>query len=338
MSILDVRRVVSVLLILKSISSFYTMSIKSFFKPKSSNIASKSAANVVNSASSSSLGATAGTKRTNTNDDSENSEHLFKKPTTTLTSSSSSSSSSSSLNNTTTPFYWEAFHDKVNGTWLELLDPEVQKPYFRKLATFVDGERKKYAVFPPSHHTFSALNYCNFEDVKVVIIGQDPYHGPNQAHGLCFSVLPGIQPPPSLKNIYKELKSDLNIPIATHGFLESWSQQGVLMLNACLSVRKGEANSHQKKGWETFTDTIITKLSKNHPGLVFLLWGKPAQTKCVSINRSKHKVITSSHPSPLGATKTNEPFIGSKCFSRCNAELEKMGREPINWELPKHPH
>ncbi len=334
MSFLFGKRIFWILIFLKLVNSFYKMSIKSFFKPKSSSIASISTTNVVNSGSS--LGATAGVKRSS--DDAEdsdnkiNSEPLFKKPTTSVLTSSSSSSS---LNNTT-PFYWEPFHDKVNGTWLKLLDPEVQKPYFRKLATFVDAERKKHTIFPPSHHTFSALNYCSFEDVKVVIIGQDPYHGPNQAHGLCFSVLPGIPPPPSLKNIYKELETDLKIPKAKHGFLESWSQQGVLMLNACLSVRKGEANSHQKKGWETFTDTIITKLSKNHPGLVFLLWGKPAQTKCASINRSKHKVITSSHPSPLGATKTNEPFIGSKCFSRCNAELQKMGREPIDWKLPTY--
>jgi len=241
--------------------------------------------------------------------------------------------SSSKSTNSSDKFIWTSFSDNVSNTWSDLLESEIQKPYIKKLAEFVDNERKTKIIFPPEDKMFSALNYCNFEDVKVVIIGQDPYHGPGQAHGLCFSVQRGIQVPPSLRNIYKELNSDLNIPPVKHGYLEEWSQQGVLMLNACMTVRKGEANSHQNKGWELFTDAIINKLSKNNTGLIFLLWGKPAQKKCQSINRSKHKIITSSHPSPLGATKTNEPFIGSKCFSRCNQELIRMNKEPINWKL-----
>jgi uracil-DNA glycosylase len=221
----------------------------------------------------------------------------------------------------------------VKGTWSSLLQKETKKKYFQKLTIYVDDQYAKHTVFPPRDKIFSAFTSCSFEDVKVVVIGQDPYHGPQQAHGLAFSVQRGVKVPPSLRNIYKELETDLGYHQPSHGCLEDWSNRGVLMLNTCLTVRKGEAFSHQKQGWEVFTDAVIQMISKHHPGLVFLLWGKPAQSKMAYIDRSKHKILTSSHPSPLGATKTNEPFIGSKCFSKCNAHLKAMGRDEIDWRL-----
>eukprot|EP01034_Spumella_vulgaris_P025778 gene25778-32270_t len=181
---------------------------------------------------------------------------------------------------------------------------------------------------------FSAFNLCPFDTVKVVVIGQDPYHGPGQAHGLAFSVQHGVAIPPSLKNMIKELTNDpdsvMNKP--GHGNLEHWSQQGVLLLNNVLTVRKADANSHQKHGWEQFTDAVVRELSKRE-GLVYLLWGKPAQLKCKNIDSTKNTIITSSHPSPLAAYKTDEPFIGSKCFSRCNAALVERGQTPIDWTI-----
>ena len=185
------------------------------------------------------------------------------------------------------------------------------------------------------------------DQVKVVIVGQDPYHGPNQGHGLCFSVRKGIQVPPSLKNIYKELSNDPDVDfpqggqIPTHGYLEHWARQGVLMLNAVLTVRRGEANSHKKKGWEDVTDEILRVLARDRKesgrGLVYLLWGKPASMKIESVlgggTNKNRKIITTSHPSPLGATKTNSPFLGSKCFSRANQALVEMGMDPIDWNV-----
>jgi uracil-DNA glycosylase len=227
---------------------------------------------------------------------------------------------------------WEPF-SYVNGTWNTLLSKEVKKPYFVRLTKFVDAECGHKKIFPPRHQIFNALQLCTFEDVRVVIIGQDPYHGPDQAHGLSFSVQRGVKIPPSLRNIYKEIQNDIGHKPPTHGCLEDWSKQGVLMLNACLTVRSGEANSHSKKGWEDFTDAIIRLVSKNSDGCVFLLWGKPAALKCSTIDTKKHRVISSSHPSPLGATKTDKPFIGSKCFSRCNQQLIEMGKKPIDWKL-----
>ncbi|RHY22160.1 hypothetical protein DYB32_009595, partial [Aphanomyces invadans] len=188
-------------------------------------------------------------------------------------------------------------------------------------------------IFPPREEIFAALNLCPFDKIKVVIIGQDPYHGPGQAHGLCFSVARGVPPPPSLKNIYKEANSDVGIPIPKHGSLLSWCNQGVLMLNAVLTVRATEANSHKKQGWETFTDAVIRLINDQSQNVVFLLWGKPAQEKGSLISRTKHCVLTSSHPSPLGATKTTEPFIGSKCFSKANAYLVQHGKDEIDWTL-----
>jgi uracil-DNA glycosylase len=178
------------------------------------------------------------------------------------------------------------------------------------------------------------------DQVKVVIVGQDPYHGPGQAHGLCFSVRKGIQVPPSLRNIYKELVEDPKIENfqtkPNHGFLERWAKQGVLMINTCLTVRKGDANSHAKKGWEEFTDQVIRCVARREKGVVFLLWGKPASTKAQAVigsSSKKHVIISTSHPSPLGATKTNAPFTGSRCFSKCNDALLKMGHAEVDWQV-----
>ncbi|GBG30008.1 Uracil-DNA glycosylase [Hondaea fermentalgiana] len=218
--------------------------------------------------------------------------------------------------------------------WQAQLGAEARKPYWRSLDAFLRQEAKAgKQIFPPKSMVFSALELCPFDKVKVVILGQDPYHGPGQAHGLAFSVQEGIAIPPSLRNMYKEAMTDVKISKPTTGSLVPWAKQGVLLLNTVLTVRKGEANSHKDRGWEKFTDAIIRSLNKNKNGLVFMLWGKHAQKVAAPVDRSKHLVITSSHPSPLGASKTKEPFIGSKCFSRANAYLEKKGKEPINWKI-----
>ena len=230
-------------------------------------------------------------------------------------------------------------------TWRHALIRHTSSSSFENLAKFVASERKNQTVYPPACDTFSALNLTPLKDVKVVIVGQDPYHGPNQGHGLSFSVRKGVQIPPSLKNIYKELANDPNVkfPVGgimpNHGCLERWAKQGVLMLNAVLTVRKGAPNSHGKKGWESFTDEVIRVLDreseKSNKGLVFLLWGKPASAKAQAILRGgkRHTVICTSHPSPLGATKTSSPFLDSKCFSRANDALQKLGMEPIDWNV-----
>jgi uracil-DNA glycosylase len=227
---------------------------------------------------------------------------------------------------------WAPFNQIEIG-WRRRLFPETRKAYFQSLYRFVDAERGRATVFPPEDEVFSVLNVTPFDQLKVVVIGQDPYHGPGQAHGMAFSVKPGVSIPPSLRNIIKEAQSDVGIRKPSNGYLMRWSEQGVLLLNAVLTVRRSEANSHQKKGWEQFTDAIIKAINKGDRGVVFLLWGKPAQKKCKDINLGKHRVIMSSHPSPLGATKTNAPFISSRCFSRCNRYLEELGHEPIDWEI-----
>ncbi len=198
---------------------------------------------------------------------------------------------------------------------------------------FLRKEYRSKTIYPEKTHIFEAFKRCDFANLKVVIIGQDPYHGPGQAHGLCFSVLRPVRPPPSLKNIYKELHADVGFKMPTHGDLTKWSDQGVFLLNTALTVRKGQANSHKDCGWHKFTDAVIREIGRQKKGVVFLCWGRHAQSKVKIIDRRKHHVITSSHPSPLGATKTKEPFIGSRCFSRTNALLEKQGIEAVDWSL-----
>ena len=220
-------------------------------------------------------------------------------------------------------------------SWHEALAPEFAKPYFKQLDAFLTSQYRSKTVFPPEHQIFEAFRLCDLDRIKVVIIGQDPYHGRGQGHGVCFSVQRGIRPPPSLKNIYKELKSDLGLPVPSHGYLKKWADQGVLLLNAVLTVISGQANSHRKRGWETFTDAVIALINKKCENVVFLCWGKPAQVRAKNVSRTRHCIIESSHPSPLGATKTAKPFIGSKCFSRANDYLKKQhgADAAIDWKL-----
>jgi len=217
---------------------------------------------------------------------------------------------------------------KIEPSWKERMAEEFGKPYFQKLSAFVREEYQKYKIYPPGGKIFNAFDSCPFDQVKVVILGQDPYHGPNQANGLAFSVSNGVPIPPSLKNIYKELKADLGVEPPGHGNLERWAHQGVLLLNATLTVRRGAAGSHQGKGWELFTDAVLRILSEQQEGLVFILWGAYAKRKGALIDRSKHYVIESAHPSPLSATSG---FFGSRPFSKANAYLESKGKKPIDW-------
>lgn len=217
---------------------------------------------------------------------------------------------------------------KIEDSWKSQLADEFSKEYFLQLIQFVKSEYKSHIVFPPGKQIFNAFDNCPFEKTKVVIIGQDPYHGSAQAHGLCFSVADGIPKPPSLLNIFKELKRDIGKEIPINGNLINWAQQGVLMLNATLTVRANEAGSHQNKGWEIFTDAVIKKLSDHKENLVFILWGAYAQKKASYINRKKHFILESAHPSPLSASRG---FFGQNHFSKTNAYLEKNGKKPIAW-------
>lgn len=217
---------------------------------------------------------------------------------------------------------------KIEASWKEKLAEEFGKLYFHQLAQFVREEYQKFRIYPPGGKIFNAFDKCPFDQVKVVILGQDPYHGPKQANGLAFSVNDGVPLPPSLQNIYKELKSDLGVEPPASGNLERWAQQGVLLLNATLTVRQGQAGSHQGKGWEEFTDAVLRILSEQRQGLVFILWGAYAKRKGVLIDRAKHYVIESAHPSPLSATSG---FFGSRPFSKANKYLEEKGKTPINW-------
>ncbi|RLA42461.1 MAG: uracil-DNA glycosylase [Gammaproteobacteria bacterium] len=220
---------------------------------------------------------------------------------------------------------------KLHPSWLKVLGEEFDKPYMTALRAFLVAEKEQgKVIYPTSANWFTAFDKTPFDEVKVVILGQDPYHGANQAHGLCFSVLPGVATPPSLVNIYKELDSDLGIPPAAHGCLNHWAEQGVLLLNATLTVVGGQAGSHQNQGWETFTDRAIEVLNEQRQGLVFILWGSYAQKKGSMINRDKHCVIRSPHPSPLSAYRG---FFGSKPFSKANDYLQSKGSEPIDWRL-----
>lgn len=219
----------------------------------------------------------------------------------------------------------------INESWKKILANEFSAPYFKALKAFLVEEKKNYLVFPPGNQIFSAFNRTPFEQVKVVIIGQDPYHQQGQANGLCFSVSPGIAKPPSLVNIFKELQSDLGIAIPKTGNLEPWADQGVLLLNATLTVRQALAGSHQKKGWETFTDSVIKNISEHKTGVVFLLWGRFAHTKEELIDKNKHFILKAAHPSPLA----RGAFFGCKHFSQTNELLQQQGLEPIDWRVEK---
>ncbi|XP_023269423.1 uracil-DNA glycosylase isoform X1 [Seriola lalandi dorsalis] len=215
-------------------------------------------------------------------------------------------------------------------SWRKGLSAEFGKAYFKQLMNFVSEERKRHTVYPPAEHVFTWTQTCDIRDVKVVILGQDPYHGPNQAHGLCFSVKRPVHPPPSLENMYKELASDIEgFQHPGHGDLTEWAKQGVLLLNAVLTVRAHQANSHKDKGWETFTDAVVQWLSNNLEGLVFMLWGSYAQKKGAAINRKRHHVLQAVHPSPLSA---HRGFFGCRHFSKANELLEKSGKSPIDWK------
>lgn len=217
---------------------------------------------------------------------------------------------------------------KIEESWEKVLQPDFDKPYFKELTDFVRSEYASTTIYPPASLIFNAFNLCPFSKVKVVIIGQDPYHGPGQAHGLCFSVNDGVQFPPSLQNIFKEIKSDLDIPIPTSGNLTRWAEQGVLLLNATLTVRAHSAGSHQKKGWETFTDSVIRILAEQKENLVFILWGAYAQKKGAFIDNNRHLILSSAHPSPLSAYNG---FFGNHHFSLTNEWLQKHGIDTINW-------
>ena len=216
--------------------------------------------------------------------------------------------------------------------WADILNEEKQQPYFQQIIQFVETERAAgKTIFPPEQDVFNAFTLTELDKVKVVILGQDPYHGINQAHGLCFSVLPGVKTPPSLVNIYKELASDiLGFTIPQHGFLQGWAEQGVLLLNTVLTVEQAQAHSHAKIGWEQFTDAVIQQLSDHCNGLVFLLWGSHAQKKGAVIDKQKHHVLSAPHPSPLSA---HRGFLGCKHFSQTNALLKQQSKSPINWQL-----
>lgn len=224
----------------------------------------------------------------------------------------------------------ERINPLIESSWKQELSEEFASDYFFELKKFLVEEKNKYRIYPPGSDIFAAFNYTTFQNVKVVILGQDPYHGPNQANGLCFSVKEGVSKPPSLRNIFKELHADLSCSIPENGNLEKWARQGVLLLNATLTVRKGQAGSHQGKGWEVFTDAIIRKLSEKKRNLVFILWGNFAQAKDVLIDSSKHFIIKSPHPSPFSADRG---FFGSKPFSKTNAYFRQTGQEEINWQL-----
>ncbi len=215
--------------------------------------------------------------------------------------------------------------------WNPVLRSQLREPYWAELQHFVAEERARHVVFPAPGEVFAALHLTPYESVKVLILGQDPYHGPGQAHGLCFSVRPGVPAPPSLQNIFTELEADLGIPAPDHGCLDAWAAQGVLLLNATLTVRARQAASHQGRGWETFTDAVIRAVNDKAERVVFILWGASARKKKALIDTSRHAVIESPHPSPLSA---HNGFFGSRPFSRANEALVAAGREPVDWRIP----
>jgi uracil-DNA glycosylase len=224
----------------------------------------------------------------------------------------------------------EQVNPKIEASWLQVLSEEFSKQYFFSLKKFLLEEKKSYRVFPPGPRIFAAFDATPFDKVNVVLLGQDPYHGEGQAHGLCFSVPEGVRPPPSLVNIFHELTNDLGLPVPSHGNLEKWAGQGLLLLNATLTVRANQAGSHQQKGWENFTDQVICKLSEQREGLVFLLWGNYAQAKTSLIDPTKHHILKAAHPSPFSVYKG---FYGCRHFSQTNELLVNMGKSPIDWSL-----
>ena len=217
---------------------------------------------------------------------------------------------------------------KIADSWINISQKEFDKPYFKELTNFVASEYENHLCFPKKEDIFAAFDFCSFKEVKVVIIGQDPYHGENQANGLCFSVKERLKHPPSLVNIFKEVATDLNQESPQSGSLEKWAKQGVLLLNATLTVRDHEPGSHQKKGWETFTDEVIKMISEKKENVVFLLWGKFAESKIKLINKNNHKIFTAPHPSPLGAWRG---WFGCKHFSKTNDFLKEIGEQSIHW-------
>ncbi len=219
----------------------------------------------------------------------------------------------------------------IPDSWLPHLVGETEKPYYQQLYRFVAEERRKYKVYPPAQDVFNSMRYTPFDQVRVVIIGQDPYHEENQAHGLAFSVRPGVTPPPSLVNIFKELEDDVQFRIPNNGCLIPWAEQGVLLLNAVLTVRAHQANSHQGKGWETFTDAVLRAVNTRESRVVFLLWGSYAQRKAEGIDPARHTILKAPHPSPLSASRG---FFGCRHFSKANAALQAAGLPAINWQLP----
>lgn len=221
---------------------------------------------------------------------------------------------------------------QLDPSWAEHLAPEFDKEYMVELKRFLREEKAAgKRIYPAGSHIFNALNSTPLDKVKVVILGQDPYHGPGQAHGLSFSVLPGVKAPPSLRNIFRELHDDLQVPVPNHGYLQAWAERGVLLLNATLTVEHGKAGSHQGKGWEKFTDRVIQVLNRQRSGLVFLLWGNYAQQKGELIDQDKHHLLTAPHPSPFSARRG---FFGCRHFSRANVWLKKEGLQPVDWSVP----
>ncbi|MGX7417990.1 uracil-DNA glycosylase [Carnobacterium gallinarum] len=221
----------------------------------------------------------------------------------------------------------------IHNDWQGILEEEFTAPYYQNLRNYLKKEYQEQRVYPDMYHIWQAFEWTPYEKVKVVILGQDPYHGPNQAHGLSFSVQPNVKVPPSLVNIYQELESDLGIPPVQHGYLKSWAEQGVLLMNTVLTVRAGQANSHRGQGWEQLTDAVIRKLNQHKTPLVFILWGSQSIAKKELIDTGKHVVIASPHPSPLSAYRG---FFGSKPFSKANAALIQFDATPINWQLPQN--
>jgi uracil-DNA glycosylase len=215
--------------------------------------------------------------------------------------------------------------------WQPVIGAETAKPYYQKLMEFLAAERKRHTIFPPEHEVYAALELTPYDQVKVLLLGQDPYHDHNQAHGLCFSVRPGVKPPPSLQNIFKELNDDLGCRIPNNGYLVPWAKQGILLLNAVLTVRAHQAGSHRNQGWETFTDAVIQAVNEKRDPIIFVLWGSYAQQKLKLIDTQRHVIVQSAHPSPFSA---NKGFFGSRPFSKINAALRQAGKREIDWQIP----